>query len=122
MQAVQARIYAREIKQEDIICGIGMMNHPFYPSDDDDVEVPAASTTAVDKQCESVHEEYDDSISDSELANISPELFQSKASPALVTPVKESKKRPASPNITTQEEKNGHNYGTRSAGKGKKQK
>jgi len=113
MKAVQARIDAREIKQEDIICGIQMMNMPFLPSHEDFVE-PAASTTAGNKQFESVSEEYDNSTSDSELASISPEIFKSSKSPTLVTPVKKSKKRPASPNKATQEEKkNSDKYGTR---------
>ena len=84
IKAVQAQLYAREEKHEDIIGFFCMMNAPFLPPPEG-IVYPAASSTKMST-------EFDDSISDSELASVSSELFKkhkSNKSPTVVTPSKE---------------------------------
>lgn len=141
----KARIDAREVKQEDVFVGFCILNAPFLPdvssttstkttvpqepitpsnptkSTNPLIPKPEACVATANNQCESVLT-FDDSISDSELASISSNLFKSNKNPTLVTPVKGSKKRafPSSNNSTSTQEM-GHKYDTRFAA-GEKQK
>lgn len=99
IKTMQAQYYAREDKQRDIICGFDIMNTPFLPPPEGIVH-PAASSTTMST------EEFDDSISDSELASISSELLKknkSTKSPTVVTPSKEKKRPASSSNNATQD-------------------
>jgi hypothetical protein len=101
IKAMQAQYYAREDKQRDIICGFDIMKTPFLPPPEGIVH-PAASFTTMST------EEFDDSISDSELASISSELLKknkSTKSPTVVTPSKEKKRPASSSNNATQDAK-----------------